>query len=334
MRRAPILAVTPGDPQGIGPEISVKAWKALGRKKSGPKLLFIGAAEPFAKLGVKPRLVDPTQDLLRQFQPGKFHLIPAPKNQLSGPALQGYQSGWSVARAVEWIQSGLCDALVTGPIHKGHLNAGGYPYPGHTELLADLTRSGPVTMMLANRDLRVAMVTTHIGLAQVSSSLRIEKVRDTLLRTLAGLRQYWGIQKPRVALCALNPHAGEGGLFGTEESSILEPAIRLARAQAGGQVEILGPLPSDTLFAVNHLQPAKKRLDAVVCLYHDQGLIPVKLLDFRGTVNLTLGLPIIRTSVDHGVAFDIAGKNRADPASLLAAIQLAERFVKTVDRTP
>jgi 4-hydroxy-L-threonine phosphate dehydrogenase PdxA len=166
-------------------------------------------------------------------------------------------------------------------------------------------------------------VTTHIGIKGVAKALTRSKVRRAVVQTAVSLTNWWGIRKPRIAVAALNPHAGEKGLFGTEEIRIISPELKFLQKKLNGTAEILGPLPADTLFATNSLAPKESRFDAVVCMYHDQGLIPVKLLDFRKTVNVTLVLPIIRTSVDHGVGFDIAKTGKADPSSLHAAIVLA-----------
>jgi 4-hydroxythreonine-4-phosphate dehydrogenase len=216
---------------------------------------------------------------------------------------------------------------VTGPISKERLQKGGFHYAGHTEFLAHLCglKQDGVTMMLANSQLRVSLVTTHISLQNVSKFLTKEKISQTVLQTVEGLKLFWGIEKPKIAILSLNPHAGENGLFGDEEIKVIRPTLEnLKNLGETSCFEIEGPFPADTFFA-HHISNPK--FDAVVCMYHDQGLIPVKLIDFQNTINVTLGLPIIRTSVDHGVGFDIAGKNRADPSSLLAAIQAAMRML-------
>jgi 4-hydroxythreonine-4-phosphate dehydrogenase len=248
-------------------------------------------------------------------------------------ALEGFQAGWSIERATRLVLAGAAGALVTGPINKAKLNAGGYAFPGHTEMLAALCAEPakkrlPVTMMLANDQLRVSLVTTHVALSRVSAVLRVPEIIRATTHTIESLRADHGIRRPRVAVCGLNPHAGEGGLFGNEESRVILPAIRRLRHQFAGQAEILGPLPSDTLFATHLLARGRRRFDAIVCMYHDQGLIPVKLVDFYGTVNLSLGLPIIRTSVDHGVAYDLVGTGRARPDSMVAALRMAESMAR------
>jgi 4-hydroxythreonine-4-phosphate dehydrogenase len=245
----------------------------------------------------------------------------------------GFQAGWSIEYAATALLRGEGDALVTGPIDKARLNHGGYSFPGHTEMLQHLSAQFlqeqlgrktlpvlPVTMMLSNSKMRVSLVTTHLGLSKVPGALKSSAILQTILHTEHYLRSYCDIATPRIAVCALNPHSGEGGLFGNEEARIIQPAIASAKRALSRRSRIVGPISADTLFA---LELKDRRYDAIVCMYHDQGLIPIKLLDFAGTVNITLNLPLIRTSVDHGVAFDIAGRNLADPGSMIAAIKLA-----------
>jgi len=324
-----VLALTPGDPAGIGPEIT---WKAIqsGSIDKNIALLCVGAREPFEKLKVPILEANP---LSGSFQPPEMNqphvwLWPAPLTSPHGSLLEGYQVGWSIEQATQLVLKQAVSALVTGPISKERLQKGGYIYPGHTEFLAALCQTREVTMMLANSILRVSLVTTHLGIQDVSLNLTREKIRKSILQTVQGLRDFWGIEKPRIAVTALNPHAGEKGLFGKEEITTIQPEIESLKKSAGASFTIDGPFPADTFFAKHILTPAEDRYDAVVCMYHDQGLIPVKLLDFHNTVNVTLGLPMIRTSVDHGVGFDIAGKGVADPSSLLAAIKLATHFVE------
>jgi 4-hydroxythreonine-4-phosphate dehydrogenase len=188
-------------------------------------------------------------------------------------------------------------------------------------------------MMLANPRLRVSMVTSHLPLSDVPRALTAAEIFRAVEHTASALRSWWGIAKPRIAVCALNPHAGEGGLLGTEERDLIIPALAQLRRRLARVAEISGPHPSDTLFAQNDARSPRERYDAVVAMYHDQGLIPVKLLDFPGTVNVSLGLPMIRTSVDHGVAFDLVGTGRADPTSFQQALALAAQLVKTGSST-
>jgi 4-hydroxythreonine-4-phosphate dehydrogenase len=332
----PILAVTPGDPSGIGPEIVWKTIQEGSLKKSGFHLLCVGARQPFQRLGAP--IVDATLDpngLPLTPPPSRkpfVWLLPAPtKPPKKGIHLEGFQSGWSIEVATRLVLENKASALVTGPISKERLQRGGYPYSGHTDLLADLCGVKNVTMMLANEKLRISLVTTHISLRDVPDALNRERIRRAILHTADHVRRWWGIRRPRIAVAALNPHAGESGLFGSEEIRVIEPEVRALNKKAAGKYILFGPLPSDTLFA-HHVMALKERphglYDAVVCMYHDQGLIPVKLLDFPKTVNVTLGLPIVRTSVDHGVAFDIAWKDQADPSSFKSAVGLAMEIIR------
>ena len=347
-----LLILTPGDPQGIGPEV---VWKTLQTTDARrPNILCVGAREPFDRLGAPVIEISPIE-LKRGMKPPRAKkpfvwLLPAPTR--SNKFLPGFQAGWSIETATKLVLDRVGDALVTGPISKERLNAGGYNFPGHTEMLAALCnkhkdatlkgrrhevtpvsgRSRPPTpvMMLANDQLRITLVTTHLALQKVPRALNAKNITQTIETTATSLREWWGIAKPRIAVAALNPHAGEGGMFGTEEKRVITPAIEALRRRARGKYAIEGPLPADTLFA-NHIMAnnaGKPAYDAVVCMYHDQGLVPVKLLDFPRTVNVTLGLPIVRTSVDHGTGFDIVGKGIADPSSLQSAIQLATHIVR------
>jgi 4-hydroxythreonine-4-phosphate dehydrogenase len=344
-----MLILTPGDPDGIGPEIT---WKLLKSEKLSRRqiprmpILCVGARKPFDEMGAKVILVK--ESALRKgakpplsSEPFVWLLAaptraPKPFGGKKNPLLEGYQSGWSIEKATRLVLNGTAKAIVTGPISKERLQKGGYRYPGHTEFLADLCKSKSgkagkktpeVTMMLANDQLRVSLVTTHLGIKEVSKALTRDKIRRAVTQTVEHLQSWWKIKKPRVAIAALNPHAGESGLFGKEEIKTITPEIEALKKAFGNTAEISGPFPADTLFAKNHLAEDSDKYDAVVCMYHDQGLIPVKLLDFRRTVNVTLGLPIVRTSVDHGVGFDIAKTGKADPSSLQSAVDLALQIV-------
>lgn len=332
-----IIAVTPGDPEGVGPEI---LWKTLQDSRHGiptdVRLLCVGAREPFDRLGA-PVFETSLDRLARGEVPpapstqSSIWLLPAPlqvpRRKGRKPLfLPGYQCGWAIETATRLVQKGIAQALATGPISKERLQAGGYLYPGHTEFLAKLCRTRHVTMMLANEQLRISLVTTHLALKDVPKAVTATAIRRAVEHTEEALRRWWGIRGPRIAVAALNPHAGEAGLFGKEEIRVIAPEIRRLQRVYKDRAEILGPLPADTLFAKHALAAPEERYDAVVCMYHDQGLIPVKLLDFPRTVNVTLGLPVIRTSVDHGVGFDIAGTGKADPSSLQSAIRLAAQM--------
>ncbi|MGE0614796.1 MAG: 4-hydroxythreonine-4-phosphate dehydrogenase PdxA [Bacteriovoracia bacterium] len=328
----PVVLITPGDPNGIGPEVVAKVFRKSKFPKS-VRFVCVGAEAPLKKLRVKYRIPGSHAELggIRRAKPGTLWLLPTP-NPPAGftrTAKAGFQSGWSISASVKLLQAGSADALVTGPISKENLQAGGFPYHGHTDFLADLARPSPeahaveVTMMLANSQLRVSLVTVHQSLRQVPDSLTREGIVRAVMQTWEHLTGFCGISRPKIAVTALNPHAGEAGILGREEIEIITPALDELRAKLGRKCELTGPHPADTLFAMNQLAKPKERVDAVVCMYHDQGLIPVKLLDFPNTVNLTLGLPFIRTSVDHGTGFDIAGRGIADPSSMESAIWLA-----------
>lgn len=234
-------------------------------------------------------------------------------------------SGRAMADYIEWACSrcvaGDVAGMVTAPINKELLRAAGVAFPGHTELLADRCEVDEVVMMLAGETLRVCLVTTHCALRDVPQRLNAERILTTIRIVASSLQRQFGIEKPRLAVLALNPHAGEGGLFGDEESRHIAPAIAAARAEG---VLASGPHSADTLFWF----AAQGEYDAVICMYHDQGLIPLKLLHFDDGVNVTLGLPIVRTSVDHGTAYDLAGTGQASPASLIAAVRMAAAMAR------
>lgn len=321
--KAPWLVLTPGDPKGIGPEVTEKAFRD---KKNRKNILCVGASAPIKDLGLPIEEISVREILTHHHIPeppaGRIWCVPAPKNRSTG-----FQSGWSIQTAVEIIQEGFAQGIVTGPIHKKRLNEAGFRYQGHTDFLADLSHTKSVTMMLANRHLRVSLVTTHCSLKSVPSRVTSQRLHETVEQTMNSLHRWFGVEKPRIAIAALNPHAGEEGLLGTEDRDLIAPTVRKMKKKYSKKASLFGPLPSDTLFAQHIMAPPKERYDAVVCMYHDQGLIPVKLLDFPNTVNITLGLPFIRTSVDHGVGFDIAGKGVADPSSMIAAIKWARKLV-------
>jgi 4-hydroxythreonine-4-phosphate dehydrogenase len=323
----PLLGITMGDPAGIGPEVIAKGLaRPLVRRLCRP--LVIGSPDVLAKavcalkVSVKIRRVappafaasagvipvwDPLKEPLGDFQPGKV-------SSEAGRAQARY-----VKEAVRLALEGTIAGIVTAPINKEAINLAGYSYPGHTEMLADLTGAKEVGMMIVGGPLRFMFTTIHVALKDVSGLLTPERVERAIRLCHRGLTDLFGIKRPRIAVAALNPHAGEGGLFGTEERTAIGPGI--ARAHALGYPAV-GPLPADTLIG----QAARGKYDAVVAMYHDQGLIPLKLAAFGKAVNITVGLPIIRTSVDHGTAYDIVGKGIADEGSLLAAIRLAARF--------
>jgi len=328
------LAITMGDPAGIGPEIIVKACAALrGRLAGGAlKLLVIGsgAALERARAMLTPDLVVPEVTDAGDW-PSLCFLQAGPEGAPIAPGVLSADAGrfayLAVEHGVKLAMAGKVGAIVTAPLNKEALNKAGYHYAGHTEMLADLTGVKGSVMLLAHGNMRVSHVSTHVALQDVPKRLTPERLRLVLDLTQQALRGL-GVEKPRIAVAALNPHAGEGGLFGREDIEISTPTI--ARAVADG-MEVFGPVPGDTVF----VKLRAGQYDAVVAMYHDQGHIPVKLLGFSvdpatgkwealSGVNITLGLPIIRTSVDHGTAFDIAGQGIASERSLIEAIEYAE----------
>lgn len=298
------MAITPGDRDGIGPEVTAKALRQFTAHKDCQFLVFGNEAALRAQ-GVT------TSDQVKIIAPY--------------PGSPGAEAGRAIEQAVAAIQANEAHALVTGPISKDRLRKGGYKFMGHTDFLAKLARPKkpvPVTMMLANDHLRVSLATVHCALKDVAKKLTTAQLNQTIHNTVAALKDWYGIPKPKIAVLGLNPHAGENGLLGAEEKKILIPTLKRWQKREA----LLGPFPADTYFATVHGQ---LKPDAVVAMYHDQGLIPVKMLDFAHTYNVTLGLPFIRTSVDHGTAFDIAGQNKADPSSMVSAIRAALRMVQT-----
>ena len=314
--QAPI-AMTCGEPAGIGPELARKAWESLGAS-----LPFVWIGDPrhlprgTPTVGIEhPREARAAADrglpvLERRFAEGVRPGQPSLANA------QGVVD--AIAQGVRLASEGAVSALCTAPIQKATLRDGcGFPHPGHTEFLAALTGTRRVVMMLACDELRVVPVTIHVPLYEVSMHLTPELIEDTLRVTHAALRDDLGIERPRIAVAGLNPHAGEDGHIGREEIEVITPVLDRLRSE--GMV-LLGPLSADTLF---HAE-ARARYDCAVAMYHDQALIPIKTVDFSGGVNVTLGLPIVRTSPDHGTALDIAGRGEADPTSTINALVLAE----------
>jgi 4-hydroxythreonine-4-phosphate dehydrogenase len=239
------------------------------------------------------------------------------------PSIAGGRAAHAaILTGVQLVRDGHASALVTAPICKANLVAAGVNAPGHTELLAELCGGVPVRMMMAGPQLRVVLATTHLAIRDVPGALTTSLIRETLAIADAGLRRHFGIARPRLGVAGLNPHAGESGLFGDEEIRIIGPAVRAAR-RAG--IDARGPLAADSLFPL----AAAGRVDAVVCMYHDQGLAPFKLVHFADGVNVTIGLPFVRTSPDHGTAHDIAGRGAADPSSMAAALRLAASLATT-----
>jgi 4-hydroxythreonine-4-phosphate dehydrogenase len=316
-----------GDPAGIGPEIIVKAWAAS--RESGHPFFVVGdhdllAGAPGAG-GLKLERIASPEAAAAAFS----RALPVLDLPLQQPVVAGKPSPAHAAAVIRWIEtasglalSGAIDAMVTAPIAKAPLYQAGFEFPGHTEFLGELTRGqgrddlrGPV-MMLTAQDLRTTLVTIHEPLSKVPALLTLDRIVRVARITAHALTQDFGVAKPRLAIAGLNPHAGEDGAIGREEAEIIGPACAALRRLG---IDCTEPLPADSLFHAS----ARSRYDAVVCMYHDQALIPVKMLDFWGGVNITLGLPIVRTSPDHGVAYDIAGRGLARADSLIAAIDAA-----------
>jgi len=320
-RRIPRVAITPGEPAGIGPEICVQV--ACGADVpaelvaiADPKLL----EERAAALG-RPLELQPF-DEAASATPHRRGFLKVLAVPLSGPAIPGvldprnaHYVVRTISLACDGCLSGRFDALVTGPVHKGVINEAGVAFTGHTELVADRCRAFPV-MMLVAPGLRVALATTHLPLSQVSAHLTRERLEPVIRVIVRDLRSRFGVPQPRILVCGLNPHAGEGGHLGREEIEVIDPVLRMLRAEG---LALVGPVPADTAFLPDRL----RQTDAVLAMYHDQGLPIVKHLGFGQTVNVTLGLPIIRTSVDHGTALELAGSGRGEAGSLKAAIATA-----------
>ena len=314
------LALTMGDPAGIGGELTLCAWQALHR--DGP--LFVALDDPrrLAQLSTDVPIVEiATADAANDVFATALPVLPINLAVAAHPGRPDKANARaviaSIERAAALCVSGAAGGMVTNPINKAALYDAGFAYPGHTEFLAELTGArGRQIMMLASPALRVVPVTVHASLRDSIAMLTTDAIVAAAHTTAAALRRDFGIAHPRLAIAGLNPHAGEQGALGDEETTIIGPAV--AALHAAG-LDVSGPWPPDTMFTAT----ARTRYDAAICMYHDQALIPLKTLDMDHGVNVTLGLPIVRTSPDHGTAYDIAGKGIANPASLIAAIQLA-----------
>jgi 4-hydroxythreonine-4-phosphate dehydrogenase len=324
MERKPLIVITMGDPAGIGPEIIAKVIDSA-EILSLCRPVVIGDAVIMKKMVDELRLavtvnsvaaldeVDPAKGKLNVLDLKNVNLIThqwGRPDASSGKAVVAY-----VKKAVDLTLKHEADAMVTAPISKEMMNAAGHHYAGHTELLADLTKTKEYGMMFVGGGLRLILATVHVALKDVHRHITQANVLKTL-RLAHQAMKYFGIERPRIGVAALNPHAGEAGLFGSEERDAILPAVIKARGEG---INASDPIPADTLF----YKARNSYFDIVVAMYHDQGLAPLKMVAFGNAVNVTVGLPIIRTSVDHGTAYDIAGKGCADPASLLEAIRLA-----------
>ncbi len=322
------IGVTPGEPAGIGPDICIRS---LGEASELGEIVYY----------TDPRLIQSRAELLgttvrinlldeSDYQPGLMNIHPVP---LAAPVMPGICDTANAAHVMQTLTQSLKDcqagrnaAMVTGPVNKAVMIDAGIPFSGHTEWLAEQTRTSRVVMMLASGDLRVALATTHLPLSRVSAAITQDMLKEIILILYDDLSQKFGIRKPRITICGLNPHAGEGGHLGHEEIETITPAIKQLRKNG---LHLTGPVPADTAFTPAMLT----HCDAVLAMYHDQGLPVIKHAAFSDAVNITLGLPIVRTSVDHGTALDLAGSDRADHRNMIAAIQSAVDLSKAVTET-
>lgn len=336
MSFAPPLAVSIGEPAGIGIDIMLTSWKRhLAGEALPPFILLCDPDHLKMRIGAMSCAIDLLEVSREEPLPKEDARLPVMRleNRLLGlPARPhgGDAAGIveAITTSVELVQHGLASAVVTLPINKKSLYDAGFDHPGHTELFGTLAETWPdvkppirPVMMLAGPQLRAVPVTIHIPLKDVPAALTVDAIAETATVTHADLQRRFGIAEPRIAISGLNPHAGESGTMGEEDISVITPAVeRLNRAG----IACIGPLPADTMFHA----AARARYDAAICMYHDQALIPTKALAFDETVNVTLGLPFVRTSPDHGTAFDIAGTGKANPASLIAAMKMAAALVR------
>ena len=318
--RAPVIAITTGEPAGIGPEICMRLAAMRDAGLGGVRLVLIGDGALLAARSPLPLELRPYRQGAASTGTSSIELIHVPVRE---PSITGQLDSRNSPYVLETLEralggcvSGEFSAMVTAPVSKSVINDAGIAFTGHTEFLADRTGTQKVVMLLVGGGLRVALATTHLPLSGVSRALTADGLEQVLRILVADLRRRFGIQRPRVLVAGLNPHAGEGGHLGREDAECIAPVIRRLCAEG---MDLIGPLPADTIFV-----PAKlAQADCVLAMYHDQGLPVLKYASFGGGVNVTLGLPIIRTSVDHGTALDIAGRGCADPGSLLAAVRLA-----------
>ena len=320
------LAITPGEPAGIGPDLVAR----LAQRPQAAQLVVVADPDLLAArarnlgLGLQLQIFDPRATPVVS-PPGHLSVLPVTLRQ---SVVAGQLDTANAAYVLETLASacdscldGTFDGLVTGPVHKGVINDAGLPFTGHTEFLAERCGAVPV-MLLATPGLRVALVTTHLPLSQVSHAITRERLAEVIAILHRDLSRRFGIDRPRILVCGLNPHAGEGGHLGREEIEVIIPVLDELRRQG---MRLTGPLPADTAFVPERLADT----DAVLAMYHDQGLPVLKHLGFGRAVNVTLGLPIIRTSVDHGTALDLAGTDRADPGSLFAAVDMALAMIRS-----
>ncbi|WP_236212081.1 4-hydroxythreonine-4-phosphate dehydrogenase PdxA [Metapseudomonas otitidis] len=326
------FALTPGEPAGIGPDLCL----LLSREAQPHPLIAIASRQLLEQraraLGVDINLIEVTAERLPTVPAaaGALYVWDTPLGaEATAGQLDTANSAYvlqTLTRAGQGCLDGLFDGMITAPVHKGVINDAGIAFSGHTEFLADLTRTQQVVMMLATRGLRVALVTTHLPLKDVAATITTERLERVTRILHADLVDKFGLSQPRILVCGLNPHAGEGGHLGREEIEVIEPCLQRLRAEG---MDLVGPLPADTLFTPKHLE----HCDAVLAMYHDQGLPVLKYKGFGAAVNVTLGLPIIRTSVDHGTALDLAGTGRIDGGSLQVALETAYQMATSRQRT-
>ena len=315
------IVVSCGEPAGVGPEVVAKAFAALAGK-----ILMAYVGDP-RHLPSETPVVE--IDTLNEVEQAMAHGLPVLRHDFAGTNIAGQPDSKNaqsvidvIAKCVELVMSGAASGLCTAPIHKKALKDGAdFGYPGHTEYLQALAKSGQAVMMLASDELRVVPTTIHIAIKDVPTMLTPTLLRNTITITNADLKSRFGIKRPRIAVAGLNPHAGEGGTMGTQEIDWISDLMDEMRLEG---FDIAGPRPADTMFHA----AARSHYDVAVCMYHDQALIPIKTLDFDRGVNVTLGLPFIRTSPDHGTAFDIAGKGIANPTSMIEALKLAYQLAQ------
>ena len=326
----PLIGITMGDPTGIVTEIIVKALSMEEPFQACRPIVF-GDREVLSR-AIQIQSLSTTLEITEKipkdgYLSGKIFLLPVSRLDITslrfgqpdracGEAMVKY-----IEEAVKWATRGALDAITTCPINKQAINAAGYSFPGHTELLGHLTQASPVAMMFLGSKWKIVLVTTHLPLKDVSRWITASRILSTLRLTDEGMKKYFAIAHPKMAVLGLNPHCGEGGLLGEEEKREVLPAI--AEAKSLG-MDVEGPFPADSFFSLS----GRTVFDAVISMYHDQGLIPIKMLDFNEAVNFTLGLPFIRTSVDHGTAYDLAGKGLADPTNLVKAVLAAANLSK------
>ena len=327
MENRPLIAITMGDPSGIGPEVIVKGLTPL---PDYCRTVVVGDAawlQQHASQWAPQLSILPIKDLSEaRHEPGTLDVLDlhnVPENLHIGRATAagGLAAVDCIRKAVKLAMTHQVHAITTAPINKEAIHLAGFKYPGHTEMLADFTHTPEVALMLAGGSLRVVLTTTHVPLSEVRNLLTANRILKTIRLTHQWLTQV-GIEHPNIAVTGLNPHSGDGGIFGDEETEIIAPAIEAAQKE---NIEVSGPFSADALFGRIH----EASYDAVITMYHDQGMIPIKMASMDRAVNITLGLPIIRTSVDHGTAFDIAGQGIAKPDSLLEALKVAAKLAQS-----